>query len=138
VPANSAGVLVAMSKPLSERALRTFGVFTAFTSAAFMRCVNASVILGGARNPSQLDGMAYPRTVSPMVGISGRLRERAASIMPSTLMRPLSMCGAAVESVANRTWICPASRSVIAGFPPRYGTWIMSTPACALNNSPAR
>jgi hypothetical protein len=35
----------------------------------------------------------------------------------------------------STTCTCPPMRSVIAGAPPRYGTWIMLIPVIILNSS---
>ena len=110
------------SKPLASSVLRTRALSIAFTNAAFMRWVSGSGNPAGARKPRKLDGTAYPGRVSPIVGMSGRARERLASTVPRTLKLPLRMCGNAVDSVANSTGICPARKSVMAGLPPRYGT----------------
>ena len=63
---------------------------------------------------------------------------RAAVVTASARMAPERMCGRPVGRSPNHTCTCPPTRSVTAGAEPRYGTWARSTPAIALNSSPAR
>src|SRR6516225_6924394 len=49
---------------------------------------------------------------------------------------PALMCSIDSGKGLKITCTWPPSRSVVAGAPPRYGTWTMSTPAIILNSSP--
>ncbi len=50
---------------------------------------------------------------------------------------PSLMCSIVRAGGRKMTCTCPPMRSVRAGAAPRYGTWIMFTPAIILNSSPA-
>src|SRR5688572_31725189 len=43
-----------------------------------------------------------------------------------------------LAAVAKIRFMLPARRSIIAGPPPLYGTWVIFVPACRLNSSRAR
>ena len=64
--------------------------------------------------------------------------ERFALVVPSARNFPAFTCGTAVVAEANTERICPPSRSLIAGPPPLYGTWMRLAFAVSRNSSPAR
>src|SRR5438876_6982158 len=64
--------------------------------------------------------------------------ERFALVVPSARNFPAFTCGTAVVAEANTEGICPPSRSLIAGPPPLYGTWMRLAFAVSRNSSPAR
>ena len=73
-----------------------------------------------------------------MVGTSGRTALRRVPLVPSTLSRPLLMCG--TTWISDGITICawPAMTSAIAGPPPLYGTCTTSIPAWIMNSAQAR
>src|SRR5207237_1386033 len=71
-----------------------------------------------------------------MLGTSGNMLVRGPQ-MPSARTAPDWTGGRAPVETSMPTRTCPPMRSVIIGAPPRYGTWIILTPAIILNSSPA-
>ena len=71
--------------------------------------------------------------------MSGRLSTRFGEVTARARTLPLWMCGTAVEVPTMNMPTSPAISAVIAwAEDPRYGTWVISTFATALNNSAAR
>src|SRR4051812_15589166 len=66
--------------------------------------------------------------VSPIAGTCGNAGERFADVTPSACKRPIRICGATDGVVANIVATWPPSRSVTAGAPLRYGTWVSLMP----------
>ena len=73
-----------------------------------------------------------------MVGMSGSNGERFAPVTASARMRPSRMKPVAVGALAISDGTWPATRSFIAGPPPRNGTWFSRAPLRAFRSSPAR
>src|SRR6266508_3097639 len=66
----------------------------------------------------------------------GSKSKRVALITANGRSLPALMCSIDSGKGLKITCTWPPSRSVVAGAPPRYGTWTMSTPAVILNSSP--
>src|SRR5262249_9790032 len=77
-----------------------------------------------------------PGTKSPTVGISGSASERIAVVTAKAASLPARMYSSDAAMSVNVTWICPPSRSVIAGPALRYGTCVRLTPVIILKSSP--
>src|SRR4051812_850545 len=73
-----------------------------------------------------------------MAGTSGNAGDRVAEVTPSARKRPDRMCGATEGAVANIVATWPPSKSVTAGAPLRYGTWVMLMPASFCSSTPDR
>src|SRR5205085_12463730 len=108
-------------------------------SPAFSSWFSLSMISGGVPRvvPTPAQALAsYPGILSLMLGTPGNMLERAPQ-MPSARNAPDWTGGRDVVETSMPTCTCPPMRSVIIGAPPRYGTWIILTPAIILNSSPA-
>src|SRR6476469_7636341 len=70
--------------------------------------------------------------------MSGRASKRDAVVTANGRSLPALMYSMDAGMVPNMTCTWPPSRSVSASASPRYGTWIMLTPAIILNSSPDR
>ena len=73
-----------------------------------------------------------------MGGTSGRPGSGADDVTASARTEPALTNEIDEPVVANTTCGWPPSRSVIAADSPRYGTWIILTPAIMANSSPAK
>src|SRR5262245_14486767 len=91
-------------------------------------------VLGALRPTHWL--ASKPGTKSPMVGISGSASERIAVVTAKARSLPALMYSIDAAMSVNVTWICPPSRSVIAGPALRYGTCVRLTPVIILKSSP--
>src|SRR6516165_368736 len=69
-------------------------------------------------------------------GNIGSASDRVAVVTAKARSLPALMCSIDAAMSVNVTWICPPSRSVIAGPAPRYGTCVRLTPVIILNSSP--
>jgi len=95
----------------------------AFAAGAFI-----VIVVGGAIFPGSLS-VTVPLSFTIMLPVYQRAIETVREQRRVTYN---------VVTAVNSTGIWPARRSVIAGLPPRYGTWTMSMPATIFRNSPAR
>ena len=59
-------------------------------------------------------------------------RQRSALVMPNALSWPAAYCDAEELTCAKPNSECPAIRPVTCNPDPRYGTWVIETPACLL------
>src|ERR1700758_1468935 len=73
-----------------------------------------------------------------MVGRLGSTTDGFAPVQAIGLIKLALMLGSEVEIASNISCTLPASRSVMAGAVPLYGTCTSLVPAIALNNSPLR
>src|SRR5256886_16766112 len=101
----------------------------------FSLAMISAVMFLGAPIPCQ-PLASYPGRKSPTVGISDNTSKRVAVVTASGRSLPALMCSIDSGKGLKITCTWPPSRSVVAGAPPRYGTWTMSTPAVILNSSP--
>src|SRR5262249_1905390 len=88
--------------------------------------------------PNQDEGLRNAGIASDIDGISGRRAKRAGSSTARILMALLSLTASAFEIEMKAIGMCPATTSCKAGATPRYGTWLIFTPAVWLNSSPIR
>src|SRR5687768_6011959 len=96
-------------------------------------------VFAGANRPCQLASISMPVTPdSTIVGTSGRNLARLVWLYASARSLPDLICAMDSGGVAIIIWISPASRAVIAGPAPLYGTCTMSVPARALKSAPDR
>ncbi len=95
-------------------------------------------VFAGTSTPYQLLASKPGSPASATVGRSGNSAERLAVLTAIPLILPAFICGTAVAAVANTSCMLPATRSIIAGPPPLYGTCTILVPAMVLNNSSAR
>src|SRR5262249_27418004 len=82
--------------------------------------ISGGVFLGAQRPTHWL--ASKPLTKSPTVGISGSASDRVAVVTAKARSLLALMYSIDAAMSVNVTWICPPSRSVIAGPAPRYGT----------------
>ena len=78
------------------------------------------------------------KPTSSIVGTSLSCGLRAVPVTASARIRPERRCGSAAARPGNMAWVCPPSRSVMAGAMPRYGMCSMKAPVSCLNSSIVR
>ena len=106
-------------------------------SALSLRTISGGVP-AGTKIPYHVE-MSNPGTpTSAIVGKSGASDERFAVVTANAFSLPAFICAIELARLSNMNCTCPPSRSCIAGAPPLYGTWTMSTFASDLKSSPAR
>jgi hypothetical protein len=87
--------------------------------------ISGGAFLGAQRPTHWL--ASKPLTKSPTVGISASASDRVAVVTAKARSLPALIYSIEAAMSVNVTWICPPSRSVIAGPAPRYGTRIRSS-----------
>ena len=73
-----------------------------------------------------------------MVGTSGSVATRLLLVTASAFSRPAFTCSAIAPRFWNDTLAWPAIRSLMAGPPPRYGTWMPVVPVFCQNSAAVR
>lgn len=92
----------------------------------------------GASSPIQEIELKPGTTDSASVGTSGRAPTRLSLVTARARSLPALMWPLASSTVMKDSCTWPASRSLMAGPPPRYGTCRMKVPVDSLNISAAR
>src|SRR5262245_31674865 len=118
----------------ANRAFNLGSASPALISLLSLLMISDAVFLGALRPTHWL--ASKPGTKSPMVGISGSASERIAMVTAKARPLPALMYSIDAAMSVNVTWICPPSRSVIAGAALRYGTCVRLTPVIILKSSP--
>ncbi len=106
-------------------------------ASASRSTISAGVCTGAAR-PNHEDDTTPGSPASAKVGTSGSKGERVGQAMASALSFPARIFSTVVLTSLMNTSTSPLNNPSTAGPPPRYGTWMRSTPASRLNNSLAR
>ena len=107
------------SAPSFARLAFMSGEFMPSLKVALSRATTAAGVPAGASMPLHSVASSRGRPLSFMVGTSGNCGLRAGDVMASARILPASICGSMTTGVSNIIWICPASRSVMAGAEPR-------------------
>ena len=94
----------------------------ASTTAAFSLMTISLGVRLGAQSANQIEKYNPANPASSIVGISGAAARRLLAVMANALIRPARTCSKASpgDAIIKSTW--PATKSCIAGAPPRYGT----------------
>src|SRR6185437_12793106 len=114
----------------------TVGSDSAAITSSWTFLTNSGGVLPGIYRHCPSDTSNPGNQDSETVGMSGAKGTRVADVTASARTVPPLICDITDGSVATITLTRPDIRSVSAGPPPRYGTWVNSIPAVRLNNSP--